>query len=195
LYWPLSFGYQGNPDLRPEHSRNAELGVHYASTEQQLDVVYFENQMRDLIDPGITTPVNVNQARNEGVEISYAGQFGEAVLKAALTTQNPRDEKTGQALLRRAKEFGSFSVTQPVGTWRVGGELQYSGAREDNDINTFSRITLSSYTVVNFTATHDLSKRLKLLLRADNVFRQDYMLAHGYNTLGRTLFASINYRS
>jgi vitamin B12 transporter len=76
----------------------------------------------------------------------------------------------------------------------VGGEVQYSGTREDIDINTYARTTLDSYSVVNLTVSYALDKRLDLSLRADNLFDKDYMLAHGYNTLGRTLFVGLNYQ-
>ena len=87
-----------------------------------------------------------------------------------------------------------MGVTQRLGGWKVGGEWQYSGTREDIDINTFARTTLNSYSVVNLTASHDLSRQLKLSLRAENLFNRDYVLAHGYNTLGRTLFVSMSYQ-
>jgi vitamin B12 transporter len=196
LYWPLSAGFQGNPKLKAERSRSLEIGFHYTGGGQQLNAAYFSTKISDLIviDNTFSTMINLDQARNEGLEISYAGQFGNMELKAALTAQNPHDDKTGQILLRRAREFGNFSMLQQAGTWKLGGELQYSGAREGSDINTFARTTLSCYTLVNLTASHDLSNKLKLSLRADNVFKRDYMLEHGYNTLGRTLFIGVNYQ-
>ena len=193
MYGPASWG--SNPGLNPERSRNGEVGLHYAAGSQQMDAVYFNNFTRDLIvyqwPAGM---VNLDQARSDGLELSYAGQFGDTGVKAALTAQNPRDAKTGLALLRRAKSFGNLGVTQQLGTWNVGGEWQYSGKRDDIDINTFARTTLGSYSLVNLSASHDLSKQLKLSLRADNLFNKDYMLAHGYNTLGRTLFVGLSYR-
>ena len=193
MFAPASWG--GNPNLNPERSRNHEIGLHYAVQNQHMDVVYFDNYTSDLIvyqwPAGM---VNLNQARNDGVELIYAGQFGNTGVKAALTSQNPRDANTGLPLLRRAKSFSNVGVTQQLDAWKVGGEWQYSGERDDFDINTFSRTTLASYSLVNLTANYDLSKQLKLSLRADNLFNQDYMLAHGYSTLGRTLFVGVSYR-
>ncbi len=193
LYGPTGWG--SNPNLRPERSRNKEIGLRYAAAEQRVDAVYFDNRIRDLIvyqwPAGM---VNLDQARSDGLELSYAGQFGDTGVKAALTSQNARNANTGQTLLRRAKTFSNLGVTQQLGAWKVGGEWQYSGAREDIDINTFARTTLASYNLVNLTANYDINKQLKLSLRADNLFNRDYMLAHGYNTLGRTLFVGVNYR-
>jgi len=202
LFYPIEdygfgYSYQGNPNLQPERSRNNELGMHYANDRQRFDLVYFDNHIRDLIVSNnlpAGTMVNLDEARIDGVEASYNGQFGNTDVKLAVTQQNPRDANTGQVLLRRAKFFSNTAITQQIGAWRVGAEWQYSGEREDIDINTFTRTTLGSYSLVNLTAHYKLDKHLGMSLRADNLFNQDYMLAHGYNTLGRTFFISMNYK-
>ena len=187
LYRPT---WGGNPNLRPERANNREVGLRYASDGQHADLIYFDNRIRDLI----AKSQNIDRARIEGWELSYAGEFGDTRVTANMTRQNPRDTMTGLALLRRAKSYGNFGVTQKVGAWQVGGEIQHSGTREDFDINTFARTTLESYNVVNLTASYDVRKKIKLTLRADNLFNKDYMLAHGYNTLGRTLFFGLSYK-
>lgn len=191
LYRP---GWDGNPNLKPERANNHEVGLHYASGEQRIDLIYFDNRIHNLIAYQSPSMMNINQARIDGVELSYGGGFGDTHLKVDVTLQNPRDTKTGLALLRRAKSYGNVGVTQKIGAWRVGGDMQFSGARADSDINTFARTTLDGYTVVNLTASHALDKKVNLSLRVDNLFQKDYMVAHGYNTLGRSFFVGINYQ-
>ena len=198
-YTDFGFGYtyQGNPGLKPERSRNTEIGIHYAANEQRAEVIYFDNRIRDLIVGNgqmAGTVINLAEARSDGFELAYAGQFADTGVKAALTFQNPRDVSTGQVLLRRAKSFGNIGITQNMGAWQVGGEVQYSNTREDYDINTYSRTTLESYSVVNLSASYAVDTRLTVTARADNLFDKDYMLAHGYNTPGRTLFIGLNYK-
>jgi vitamin B12 transporter len=193
----VTYSYAGNPDLKPERSRNNELGVHYAAGGQRADVVYFDNRIRDLIVNNYLpagTMVNLGEARIDGFEVSYAGQFGDTGVKAALTQQNPRDVQTGLALLRRAKFFSNVGLTQKFGAWQVGGEWQHSGARADIYIKTVARTSLASYDVINLTARYELDKKLALLMRVDNLFNKDYMLAHGYNTPGRTLLIGLSYQ-
>lgn len=191
LYRP-SWG--GNPNLKPEHANNREVGLRYASARQQFDMIYFDNRIRDLISGWPL--LNNNQARIDGLELNYAGQFGDTGVKAALTLQDPRDTQTGLALLRRATSYGNVGLTQKLGAWQLGGEWQYSGAREDNHITAWptQRVVMPAYDILNFTASYALDKQLKLSLRADNLFEKDYMLAHGYNTLGRTLSVGVNYQ-
>lgn len=202
LFYPFinygfGFSYAGNPDLKPERSRDSEFGVHYAAAGQQLDVVYFDNRIRDLIVINTlpaATMINLDEARSDGLELAYNGQFGDTGVRLVATRQNPRDAKTGQALLRRAKNFSSAGITQKLGMLKLGGEWQHSGSRTDIDINTFARTMLAAYDVVNLTASYALSQRLDLSLRVDNMLNKDYMVAHGYNTLGSALFVGLNYR-
>lgn len=195
MHAPASWG--ANPNLKPERSRNSELGAHYSNNGQRLDAVYFDNRIRDLIVADVNWIMqNLNEARIDGVELAYSGQFGDTGVKLAATQQNPRNAITGQTLLRRAKSFSSVGVTQQLGALKMGGEWQHSGVREDNDIVAFptQRLTLAAYDVVNLTANYALDKHFDLSARVDNLFNKDYMLAHGYNTLGRTLFVGLSYR-
>jgi vitamin B12 transporter len=195
IYYPLSFGYQGNPNLKPERSQNREAGLHYAVNGQRVDAVYFDNRISDLIacNAGCTTVVNINQAQIDGGEFSYAGEFGNTHMKANATFQNPRDAVTGQVLLRRAKEFANLVASHDSGAWEMGAEVRYSGARQDYDLNG-NPVTLTSYTLLNLTARYRIDKNLNVSAYLDNLFDRDYSEVYAYNTLGRTLFIGLNYQ-
>ncbi len=202
LYYPYTdygggFSYQGNPGLKPERSRNLELGAHYTSPGQLLDVAYFDGRISDMISSNglpANTTVNLDQARSNGFEFSYAGRFGGTGIKAALTLQDPRDVISGWALLRRAKRYGNLAASRSAGAWRLGGEIQFSGPRDDIDINTFARTTLAGYGVIDLSARYAFDRHLGFSMKIDNLFDRSYMLAHGYNTAGRALFAAMECR-
>ena len=96
MYWPLQFGYQGNPNLKPERSQNKEVGLRYAANGQRVEAVYFDDRISDLIVYQFPSMVNINQAQITGQEFSYAGDFGDNHLNANATFQNPRDAATFQ---------------------------------------------------------------------------------------------------
>ncbi len=201
LFYPLidygfGYSYSGNPNLKPERSRDREFGVHYLKDVQRLDMVYFDNRIRDLIvnnNLAAGSMINLDEARSDGVEVNYNGQFGDTSLTMAATRQNPRDATTGQPLLRRAKFFSNLGIMQHVGVMRMGVEWKHSSERADVDINTFSRTQLPAYDVLNFSAIYALDKQFGLSLRVDNLLNKDYMLAHGYNTAGRSIFLGLSY--
>jgi vitamin B12 transporter len=192
LYYP---GYS-NPDLRPERSQNREIGLRYAIVGQSFKTTYFDNRIRDLIasDSTFTTVINVNQAHIYGQELSYSGELGNISLDANATWQNPRDTVTGQLLLRRAKQFANISVKQHIGAWEAGGELQYSGARQDVNISTSAPVTLPGYSVLDLNVRYQMDKTVIIKARIENLFNREYMLVDGYNTLGRTLFVGLSYQ-
>ena len=196
MYWPFAdygggYTYAGNPNLQPERSQNKEVGLHYAANGQRVDAVYFDNRISNLI-AGNGLPaliyININQARIDGQELSYAGEFGDNHLKASATFQNPRDTATGQMLPRRAKEFGSVAASHDFDAWNMGGEVRYSGARQDG-VN-----TLHAYELLNLTARYQIDKNLNLSARVDNLFNRNYSEVYSYNTPGRTLFVWLSYQ-
>ncbi|MFA6920315.1 MAG: TonB-dependent receptor [Gallionella sp.] len=190
MYWPLAFGYQGNPNLRPERSYNKEIGLHYAAGDQRVDAIYFDNRIQDLIslNASFTTVTNINQARIDGQELSYTGDFGNKHLKASATFQNPRDTATGLVLPRRAKEFASVAASHDFETWNMGAEVRYSGVRQDG-IH-----TLAAYQLLNLTTRYQIDKNLNLSARIDNLFNRNYPEVYSYNTPGRTLFVGLSYQ-
>jgi vitamin B12 transporter len=191
LYYP---GY-GNTDIRPEQSRNIEAGLHYSASEHMLDIVYFDNRTSDLINAVLVDPAtfkyqaqNVNEARIDGLEVSYAGQFGDTGIKTAVTIQNPRDLTNNKPLVRRSNTHSSFTATHKLGALQLGAEWLYSDTRKDGSN------TLEAYHIFNLTAAYALNKQTRLALRADNLTDQNDSSVYGYNPLGRTFFASLNFQ-
>jgi vitamin B12 transporter len=191
LFYP---GTSGNPNLIPERSVNNEAGLHYTDTDRNLDLVYFDNQIRSLIIYSGGTTRNLNLARISGTELNYSEQFDNTHLTLSLTRQNPRDSDTDQLLLRRAQLYSNISLAQQFNAFRIAAEWQYSGEREDTDISTYQRVVIPSYNLINMTTQYKMDKHFDISLRADNILNQNYVLAHGYNTLGRILFINMSYQ-
>jgi vitamin B12 transporter len=194
LYYP--FG--GNPLLKPERLKSREIGLQYAQAGQEVRAVYFANRYTDLINYDANfTSVNIDQAKNNGVELSYRGRFGNTSVNAGATSQNPLDSTTGQRLLRRAKTLATVGISQDMGALNLGGNVRYSGAREDRftDPVTFasSRTTLPSYTVVDLNASYAINKSFKAFGRVDNLLNKSYETIYGYRQAPRGVFAGVSW--
>lgn len=192
----LFFPGFGNPALQPEKAQSNELGLQYTAGAHLLRLVMFRTEYQNLIQsvtvaPGVSQSLNIGQARVDGAELSYTGQFDSWELRASLTEQNAIDRATGAQLRRRGKTFGNLAVNTTLSGWRLGAETIVGSSRPDNNIVGSAPVTLGGYTVVNLTARYPLTKNTYLAARLENVLDKHYQVAHGFNTPGRGLFVSL----
>jgi vitamin B12 transporter len=189
-----------NPNLRPEKARSREFGLQYGQGDLSVRLTRFDTRIKDLIfyeyDPkkNKSNTKNLEKARSDGWEASLAGRLGGVDVRASLTLQDPRDVSNGTPLLRRAKRFGSLSLSHSAGPWAWMAELKASGERQDIHVTNYSRIRVPSYTVMNLSGRYRLSEDLSFEARIDNLFDRDYSLVHGYNTPGRSAYLQLDWR-
>ena len=196
LYDP-NFGF-GNPNLKPEKARSAELGLQYQNAKQRVKAVMFRTRTDDLI-VGVFDPVtfnfpatNVDKSESKGLEITYSGEFGPVELLASFTEQRSKNRDTGERLLRRANSFGSVGARYRLGDWRIGGEILASSNREDFEVrDPFGKVKLSRYSVLNLTTSYQFTPHSRVALKVENAFDKQYELVRGYNTQGRSFFVSL----
>ncbi|HZX31755.1 MAG TPA: TonB-dependent receptor, partial [Rhodocyclaceae bacterium] len=192
LYFPLTFGYQGNPNLLPETSRNREASVHYEAAGHHASVTWFLNRVENLISwSGVTTPVNIGNARLEGVTLAYEGHVGSYDVQANYNYLDPRDVATGHQLARRASNFGTVALGRRLGDWEWRTEAQASDRRFDTDANTRK---LSGYTIVNVYGAYHFSKDWSAFARVNNLFDREYELAGDYATPRTNVFVGVRYQ-
>jgi vitamin B12 transporter len=192
------FGFGGNPDLQPEVSQQVEFSVRQElGGKQQLSLSAFDNRIEDLINYVVLDfntfdgeNRNIDRARIKGVELgwSFTGEAWRA--RADLTLQDPRDETTGERLLRRAREALSVAVNRDVGALDVGMDIVASGNRKDVG---FPAVTLDAYTLLNATVRYRVNPSLTVQGRFENLFDEDYTFAEGYRAEGRTYTIGVRF--
>ena len=194
LYYPLSFGYAGNPDLKPERSRSLELGTRYARGDWGLRATWFDNRIRDLIavNDSFTTVENVARAQIRGLALSARWAAGAWAARADATWQDPQSADTGAQLVRRARRHGSAGLDWAAGPWRLGAEWVASGVRYD-DVANSDAARLGGYALLNLSAAWSPRPGWTLAARLDNVADKAYTLVRGYDPEGRRLFVSLAY--
>lgn len=186
LYFPLF----GNPALHPERARSIEAGLRRSFEDGGfIDVGLFSNRLRELItfDGQLSKPVNVERAKSIGVELAYAKQVLGLQLRASATWQDPKNETTGERLLRRARLFGSLSLRYEAPRGAVQLRLRASDAREDNSFDFTRRVRLGGYAVADLYGEYALLKRTRLQLSVQNLLDKDYERAHGYHVAPRSV--------
>jgi vitamin B12 transporter len=196
LYFPPPFG-PGNPDLEPEQSRSAELGLSGDYPWGVWAVNAFQTDIDDLIvyPDFFSPPDNIEQARIRGLEFSADTRLEAWQLGVDLTLLDPRNESAGanngKLLQRRAEQTLRLDADRRIGALAVGGSLFWSGRRFDDAENTDR---LDAYTLVDLRAGYPLSTSLELQGRIANLFDEDYQTAAGFAQPGRTFLVTLRYR-
>lgn len=190
----------GNPNLEPERSRTHEIGLQWASGPHRARVVVFDVEYEDaIVLDQFFIPQNVQTAANEGVEATYVGVLAGFDLRASLTLQDPVEQDRSTApprqALRRAKRLAALSAFRSFGAWHLGAEWRASGERRDTDINGGTATVFEpGYGVLNLLARYQASRKLYFGMRLENALDKDYSLASGYNTAGRGLFLTLEWK-
>ncbi|HMG71635.1 MAG TPA: TonB-dependent receptor, partial [Gemmatimonadaceae bacterium] len=191
----------GSPNLRPEKSRSAEIGLitNVRPDLFQLSASYFNQRFSDLIQFVNGGPpdflgsfANLTGATSNGYEAelqvtpatNWRGTASYTVVNPRVTEVDPAFEGTdqpGDELIRRPTHSGSLvvSYSRPWGM-SLGTAVSYVGKRPDTDFSQFPspRVTLAAYTKVDLSAEYPLTglKRAGLTLnaRVENVFDKRY---------------------
>ncbi|MEA1889883.1 MAG: TonB-dependent receptor [Pseudomonadota bacterium] len=194
------FGFGGNPDLKPETSKSIELSARFnPSSVHRGRISLYQNEIDNLInfvDPdGFNGAIpgrneNIDETRTRGIELAYSFNKGPYVIDAGITYQDPKDLSTDKQLARRAKEKYNLTGRYAGSDYSASAELSYTGERPDS---AFSDIILDSYTLLNLSATKSFSKLINVGIRLENITDEDYQLADGFNTAGRSVFLDLRY--
>ncbi len=193
LYFP---GF-GNPNLEPETSRSAEIGVNGKLAAGRWSLNAFQTEVEDLIafDPITFAPANIDSARIRGVEAVLTQRLADWRLGGHLTWLDPRNRSSGanhdKLLPRRAEQALRVDLDRSFGRFQFGASVAGEGRRYDDLANTRK---LASYATLDMRAAYRLAKHWQLQARAANVFDKRYETAEYYNQPGRNYFISLRYQ-
>jgi vitamin B12 transporter len=189
LYFP---GF-GTATLRPERGRNTDLGVSWSAGGQTAKLVYFRNDIRDLIASPAPTflPVNVDRAQITGWTLGYETRLGAWALRANLDLIDPVNEATGLQLIRRAREQATLGADYTAGAWQLGASILAAGRRYENAANT---VVTAGYATVDAYANYRVARDWSLQLKLNNLADKDYETVRGYNQPGRAAYVTLRWQ-
>ena len=128
----------GNPSLTPERSDSVELGVGFSRGATQLQLVAYEQRVRDLIEvrlvsPGVVpgtgtyTYENLLRATLRGLEASVARPLGAGFAATLSYAYLDAASGTGQRLERRPRHAATLRLDWRQGRWRAGVNAEFAG--------------------------------------------------------------------
>jgi outer membrane receptor for ferrienterochelin and colicins len=202
LYYPAGPwgpGFSGNPDLKPEQSRQYEAGWNLMSGKSSLDLAFFSTEITDLIQATSATPYrNVGRAREQGVEFSFEHRFSSASrLLFNFTSMDARNQDSGERLAGIPEHQGNLAIYTMVKGW----DLALSGRWSDNCTDmAFDPVTwvswpvvLPSRTVFDFSITGRRPHSINPYVIVRNILDLKYDEIVGYRAEDRTLEMGMRY--
>ncbi|MBU6497013.1 MAG: TonB-dependent receptor [Rhodospirillales bacterium] len=209
LFGADSYGYVGNPHLRPERSTGYELGwsidlpAFGHKDAATIGVTYFNNRIHDLIttvyapDFSSATTQNIARARTQGIETSLTvrpAPWLEADLSYTLT--DARNGADNSRLLRRPHDQVNANLRlTPLPGLVIAPEVIYTGAFQDYlvDNNGFSTGIGRNKggTLLNLSVSYAITRRFMLFVDARNIGGSHYEPASGFQTPGTSALAGI----
>lgn len=194
LYFPDFMGFPtSNPNLEPEQSDTIELGLTGKHALLDWDLRAYRTRIDNLIVLDSSyVPANLSTAQIDGIEAGLSGNWLGWDSRLAATWLDGKDENTGNTLPRRARRSLRIDTDRQFGKSGLGASLIAQSTRFDDIANTKQ---VAGYGIVNLRASQQLSRKLKLQGRIDNVLDKDYQVVDTYNTAGRSLFLTLRYES
>jgi vitamin B12 transporter len=205
--------FLGNPDLTPERSRTADVGVEQrlAGDRGRVTFTWFENRYSNIISTTSPDPVtfgshydNIGDTRARGFELSADAvpiaaiqvHAGYTLLRSDVVTSTSPDSAVfavGQWAFRRPRHSGFLDVS-----WtrdRVTADLNatFVGRFVDSDFAALTPPLVENpgYSVWNARISVQFARRTAIVVAADNLADRDYMEPLGYQTLRRAVRAGI----
>ncbi|WP_340589234.1 TonB-dependent receptor plug domain-containing protein [Erythrobacter alti] len=193
----------GNATLTPETSTGMDIGLAYGDRSQDLhgSVTLFRRDTEDQIAFvgcfGVTSDIcidrpfgtydNIARTRATGVEVEAGAKLTETLrLQAVYAFTDTEDRDTGNELARRPRHAATLTADwTPLARLSLGADLRLVSDAFD-DAGNFTR--LDGYEVLTLRAAFDVSDKVQLFGRVENVWDEDYQTAAGYNTRGRAAF-------
>nr|WP_282556863.1 MULTISPECIES: TonB-dependent vitamin B12 receptor BtuB [Providencia] len=186
----------GNPNLKPEESKQWEIGFEGKTGPLFWQVNAYHNDIDNLIDYKYGYPIstyeNIGKAEIKGVE--WVGEVETGIFHHQVTYQytDPRDKEKDEVLLRRAKQQVKYQLDWAIYDVDMGLTYQYIGSRYDK-MGNGQRTKVGGVSLWDLTAAYPVTSHLTIRGKIANMFDKDYETAYGYRTAGREYFLTGSY--
>lgn len=189
------YSSSGNLGLKPEESTAWDLGVEQRLLENKvsLSITYFKNDFENLIAWAWTGPgpwdgeyQNIERAESKGVEFEASFKpTGDLTIGTSYTYTDATE--AGAEALKRPKNKAGLSVNYRfLDKGNVNFGVIYVGDRKD-----FGGVTLEAYALVNLAVSYDLTEKVKLIGRIENLLNREYEEVYGYGAPGLSAYVGV----
>ena len=185
--------FVGNPDLMPERSTSAEIGVDYDfAGGARLSATVFSLDISNLIvsTAGFDSLENIaGTSKREGLELEGRLPLGQRVTLSGSYTYVDARTQTGARIGRIPRhDLGLTLDSELTDRLRNTTTLRALAGRPNDG---FPAAAMPSFAVLNTSFAWALTDQAELTLRIDNVLDRQYQLVSGYGTSDRAFYVGL----
>ncbi len=176
----------GNPDLKPERSKNAELGLDFNQSNVSLGITGFMSNVNEwiqwVLEDGIYTPMNLREVSTKGLEANsnlsspfYSANVEWAIdYEFTLSSDESVEEENHLPYVPKHSGYSSIAISKNSFTTTFRGN--YTGVR-------YTTLTNSKQSSIEDFMLFDLSVEssrivgkynMKLIFNLNNILNEDY---------------------
>ncbi len=192
-----------NPNLKPEHAFNNELGLDWHTSRNVLHMALFYNALQDLIAPhyiatGNGRPLsqmqNIGRATLSGLEFGFrhSSSKGHLMLNYLfLSAQNTSSNRSSSHLEYRPRHTVHALIDYALGRFTPGGELQWVANQYYQNPDSRRWEKLNDYFLLNLFCHFRFTSHYRAYLRLNNALDVFYYSEFGVPMPGRELAVGI----
>jgi len=191
---------QGQTGLKPERSKNFELGLikdyGWGTTEAKL----YKSKVTDAftyLDPDSNWLTDNAYYRNDGIvdikgtELTLETELFGWQLDANIDFNQAINKSTNLQKGRRPNRSIGVNLSKASGKWQRS--VNWSAKSWVWDKDNHSNGKLGGYGLLSLSTSYDFNEDLSAYLNINNALNKDYEMAQGYNTLGRNIYLGISH--
>lgn len=213
-----AFGTIPNPDLKPEETLTAEIGLRQPLLDNavELDLSFFQNRFKNIIAYSFTpfengtNYENISRAKSEGAEAAIHFYPSNSLTLSAAYTYLKTDVtddgdlgspsfSEGEKLIRIPEHSFSFNAGYSKNAFNLDLSGNYVGTRDDVNWSEFpsTRVKNDSFFIVDAAASYEISvkrfvDKIRLFSRINNLFNKDYENVFGFSSPGFSMISGVS---
>lgn len=195
-FFALAHPLIGNPDLKPERSKNREIGVQFQfGTRSNVNVAYFNNEFTDLVDfdAEIFKSVNRSSVDTQGIEVD-ASFLLRPWLNIAFDLTYTDVNVVGEdvKLRRRPKWSGAIEANANFADFNVLSYLSFNDDFYDSSIAT-GLVQLGGSGVLGLSGVWNVSDAFDVNVSIENALAKEYQQSVGFIVDDQTFRAGFSF--
>lgn len=191
---------QGQTDLKPERSKNFELGLIKEYGWGTTGVKLYKSKVSDAftyLDPDSNWLTDNAYYRNDGTvdikgaELTLDTELLGWQLDVNIDFNQAINKSTNLQKGRRPNRSIGVNLSKTSGKWKRS--VNWSAKSWVWDKDNHSNGKLGGYGLLSLSTSYDFNEDLSVYLNINNALDKDYEMAQGYNTLGRNINLGISH--